>query len=460
MVGDPFDIARATGFFPYRGTEREYESKAAIFCDAENVARLLGEPGVAKRLNSWLEMNFTDTVRYAFADWTRYSDVGDALYIIEFNLIHVPDSLRDSTDCVMGSYIVDWLLKENETDTYVIISGDSIFSPIMQALQKQGKKVVLVSNPEITRPETIIRANQYEDIERFTPVAFPSISQPERDEDILRQYALRRLLETIVKIREKNKPTFPRYVEVMAKRWHPDVRFGRPGYYSWDETLTSAIFEEVIDYVGDGIARQIVPTEKAESMIDSLGDLESAIERFVVKIGKLYEEIQNTSLSVIETKADVWNIDLEKLGYKSFPEFLKVVEGRKLLRIERLNDETILKPVYTEEKIEEWYREITPNYFGSTANIPSSTYIRKTINFLYNNNLSLSKTEGFLRSRKSKRMYKAILEASDVPFIPPYDQLVLHSLLGLGKDVNNVVDILNKELKANGIKLKYPEVEI
>jgi hypothetical protein len=458
MYGDPFDTIGNRPIIPYFFNRRAEKPKAVIFCDAENVV-ILGEPGVAKSLDSWLEMKFDDTTRFAFADWTRYSDVGDALYIIKFDLIHVPDSLRDSTDCVMGSYIVDWLMRNSQTDAYVIISGDSIFAPIMQALQKQGKTVVLVSNPEDTRPETIIRADQYEDIGQFTPFDFSRLTQLERDEDILKQYTLRRLLETIAKIREDNKPTFPRYVEVMAKRWHPDVKFGRPGFYSWDEALITAIFDGLLGYDGEGIARQLVPTDQANSMIESLGDLESAINRFVTNLGKMYEEGQDTSISAIESKIDLWNIDLEKLGYEDSLDFIQVIEGRKLLRIEKSEDQIDLQPVYSEDRVEEWYREIAPSYFGSTANIPSSKYIRKTISFLYNNKLSLSKVERYLRSRKSKQMLKAILEASDVSFIPPYEQVVLYSLLGLGKDVSNVVDILNKEMKTRGITLVYPEEE-
>ncbi|NHI83565.1 MAG: NYN domain-containing protein [Candidatus Thorarchaeota archaeon] len=458
-----FDYFRWQGVPTYPLTQSD-KPRTAVFWDAENVSEITGAD-VVENFNTWLENDYDINAKFAFADWSGpYREVANALNRIGFDFIHVPDDLKDSTDYQMAAYMIDWLLRSPETSSYVIVSGDAGFALIMRALQKQGKKVTVVSNPVVTRPEYMIYADRYEDIDRFKPKALRI--DPLKDEkgkkltpDELKEVAVLRLLETIARLEGENRPTYDKYVKVMLSRYNPDISFGRPGSYNWEEAITESLFDGLIVHEGQGVTAQLKLTKKGAEMSEGRSaSVESALEKLGEIVETMYEKGQHTGMESVVHEVRKAKIDYVDFGFQKFGDFSRAAEGRNIIRIETKESSTpIIKPVYSEERARIWYETNLENYFGKGARIPQSRFVQRTIQFLYQYDAGFSKLESYLSDEKTQKSYDAILENSGVSFIPPYEKVLLTLLLGLGIDCQEALEIVNRELAPLGYELKCPE---
>jgi hypothetical protein len=103
-----------------------------------------------------------------------------------------------------------------------------------------------------------------------------------------------------------------------------------------------------------------------------------------------------------------------------------------------------------------WYKKNRTKYFGEGAKIPQPRFVQKTIQFLYQYDISFTKLESHLENDEIQKSYNAILETSGVSFIPPYEKVILSILLGLGQNCQKVLEIVNKEMAPLGYELKCP----
>jgi len=121
----------------------------ALYCDFENIA--LGArdanygafdiQGVLERL--LLKGNIV--VKKAYCDWERYKDFKAAMHEAAFELIEIPhvrQSGKNSADIRMVVDALDLCYTKSHVDTFVIISGDSDFSPLVSKLRENNKLVI------------------------------------------------------------------------------------------------------------------------------------------------------------------------------------------------------------------------------------------------------------------------------------------------------------------------------
>jgi uncharacterized protein (TIGR00288 family) len=121
----------------------------AVFIDFENIA--LGLRGradetfdVQKVLERLLEQGKVLTKR-AYADWSRFSSYTRPFHEAAIELIEIPrrvDSGKNSADIRMCVDAMDLCYAKEHIDTFVIVSGDSDFSPLVSKLRENGKRVI------------------------------------------------------------------------------------------------------------------------------------------------------------------------------------------------------------------------------------------------------------------------------------------------------------------------------
>jgi uncharacterized LabA/DUF88 family protein len=81
----------------------------------------------------------------AYCDWGRYSEFKRSLHEAAFELIEIPhvrQSGKNSADIRMVVDALDLCYTKGHVDTFVIISGDSDFSPLVSKLRENAKKVI------------------------------------------------------------------------------------------------------------------------------------------------------------------------------------------------------------------------------------------------------------------------------------------------------------------------------
>src|SRR5579871_1416073 len=120
----------------------------AIFIDFENLA--LGFPGrrdkfeIDRILERLVEKGKV-VVKKAYSDWSRFSGYTAALHEAAIELIEIPrrtQTGKNSADIRLCVDAMDLAYSKEHIDTFVIVSGDSDFSPLVSKLKELGKHVI------------------------------------------------------------------------------------------------------------------------------------------------------------------------------------------------------------------------------------------------------------------------------------------------------------------------------
>lgn len=121
----------------------------ALFCDFENVALGVEQAHYDKfdiaLVLERLLLKGSITVKKAYCDWERYKAFKSPMHQASFELIEVPhlrQSGKNSADIRMVVDALDLCYTKSHVDTFVIISGDSDFSPLVSKLRENNKTVI------------------------------------------------------------------------------------------------------------------------------------------------------------------------------------------------------------------------------------------------------------------------------------------------------------------------------
>lgn len=136
----------------------------ALFCDFENI--VLGVKDTKHPhfdIQSILErllLKGSIVVKKAYCDWDRYKDYKKAMHEAAFELIEIPhvrQSGKNSADIRMVVDALDLCYTKSHLDTFVILSGDSDFSPLVSKLRENNKHVIGIGVKDAT--SSLLSAN-------------------------------------------------------------------------------------------------------------------------------------------------------------------------------------------------------------------------------------------------------------------------------------------------------------
>jgi uncharacterized protein (TIGR00288 family) len=148
----------------------------AVFCDFENVALGVQDAKYDKfSIKTVLEkllVKGSIVVKKAYCDWERYKSYKAGMHEAAFELIEIPhvrQSGKNSADIRMVVDALDLCYTKAHVDTFVIISGDSDFSPLVSKLRENNKRVIGVGVKASTSDLLIKNCDEfifYDDLER------------------------------------------------------------------------------------------------------------------------------------------------------------------------------------------------------------------------------------------------------------------------------------------------------
>lgn len=125
------------------------DKNLALYCDFENIALGVRDAKYKKfNIEHVLErllVKGSIVVKKAYCDWQRYKDFKSSMHEASFELIdipHVRQSGKNSADIRMVVDALDLCYTKSHVDTFVIISGDSDFSPLVSKLRENAKTVI------------------------------------------------------------------------------------------------------------------------------------------------------------------------------------------------------------------------------------------------------------------------------------------------------------------------------
>ena len=148
----------------------------AVFCDFENVALGVRDAKYEKfdigRVLEKLLLKGSIVVKKAYCDWDRYKEFKAGMHSAAFELIEIPhrsQSGKNSADIRMVVDALDLCYTKQHVDTFVIVSGDSDFSPLVSKLRENAKNVIGVGVKNSSSDLLIANCDEfiyYDDLER------------------------------------------------------------------------------------------------------------------------------------------------------------------------------------------------------------------------------------------------------------------------------------------------------
>ncbi|MDP3842600.1 MAG: NYN domain-containing protein [Oxalobacteraceae bacterium] len=240
----------------------------ALFCDFENVALGVRDAKFPqfdiRKVLERLLLKGSIVVKKAYCDWDRYKEFKGAMHEAAFELIEIPHlrmSGKNSADIRMVVDALDLCYTKAHVDAFVIISGDSDFSPLVSKLRENNKYVIGIGVKSSTSDLLSANCDEfifYDDLVRDAkpkrkPVekkpalkaagndkAKPAVVKPEDDK---RQEALDFIIETIEALiaeRGEEEKLWGSMVKQTMKRRRPGFTESAYGYRSFRELVEDA----------------------------------------------------------------------------------------------------------------------------------------------------------------------------------------------------------------------------
>ncbi len=231
----------------------EGERTLAVFIDFENIA--LGFKGkkdkrfdIQKVLERLVEKGKI-IVKKAYADWADYAEYKKPFHEAAIELIEIPKrsvSGKNSADIRLVVDSIDLCYSKEHIDTFVIVSGDSDFSPLVSKLKENGKRVIGLGMKESSSHLLIDNCDEfiyYEDLER--PVGTP----PKIEQDLPKQKkeAFQLLVDSVVAlVRENKEVLWSSLIKETMKRKKPSFNESYHGYRTFSDLLEDAEKEGIV----------------------------------------------------------------------------------------------------------------------------------------------------------------------------------------------------------------------
>jgi uncharacterized protein (TIGR00288 family) len=140
----------------------------ALFCDFENVALGVRDAKYdkfdIKPVLERLLLKGSIVVKKAYCDWDRYKAFKATMHEANFELIEIPhvrQSGKNSADIRLVVDALDLCYTKSHVDTFVIISGDSDFSPLVSKLRENAKHVIGVGVKQSTSDLLIANCDEF-----------------------------------------------------------------------------------------------------------------------------------------------------------------------------------------------------------------------------------------------------------------------------------------------------------
>jgi uncharacterized protein (TIGR00288 family) len=260
----------------------------AVFCDFENVALGVREAkydrfDISKVLERLL-LKGSIVVKKAYCDWDRYKEFKAPMHQASFELIEIPHvrmSGKNSADIRMVVDALDLCYTKSHVDTFVIVSGDSDFSPLVSKLRENDKTVIGVGVKKSTSDLLVAACDEfiyYDDLvreqkRRQEPArkkteakAAPSTSGDKSASADKRQEALDLVLETVEALADERgaeETIWGSMVKQALKRRNPGFNERYYGFGSFNELLEEARTRNLVELERDeksgGYAVRAVP---------------------------------------------------------------------------------------------------------------------------------------------------------------------------------------------------------
>ncbi len=226
-------------------------NNVAILWDIENVAPSSGQSSIlVDGLISYCETIGNKSYMLAVGDWNHSTkNLPENLAAKGFELIYLPRNdekgkrTKNSVDFVLVLKATEMIFQYPHIDTYIILTGDVDFRPLLQILKKHGKRIIVIYNPNTISERLLEFADDYRSYLDLMPDETEDESENNLEEKVdgfNEQQSFELLLEAIEQMKSNKKVPTPGSVKVRMKMINDNFTGNVVGYSNWLDFITSA----------------------------------------------------------------------------------------------------------------------------------------------------------------------------------------------------------------------------
>src|SRR3954468_5034741 len=243
-------------------TTPDSEATMPVYLDLENMARGAKDAQFPafdiRKILERLLLRGHIVVKKAYCDFDRYKEFKRGLHEAAFEMIEIPgrgQAGKNSADIRMVVDALDLCYTKSHVDTFVIISGDSDFSPLVSKLRENAKTVIgvgvkkstsdlFISNcDEFIYYDDLVRGEQAKKRRPSAPTATASKAPPVKANSLSGDRALDLLSRTVDALRSERGEDYPirgSLVKQAIKRQNPGFNERAHGFRAFNELLLEA----------------------------------------------------------------------------------------------------------------------------------------------------------------------------------------------------------------------------
>ncbi len=245
----------------------------ALFCDFENIALGVRDANYAQfdisKVLERLLLKGNIVVKKAYCDWERYKEFKPTMHEASFEMIEIPHvrlSGKNSADIRMVVDALDLCYTKEHLDTFVILSGDSDFSPLVSKLRENDKIVIGIGVKNSTSELLIANCDEfiyYDDLVRRPPARkkeapreqarkpvkgpSPKAAKPGEDKKQEAWDLIVQTYEALVEERGEGEKIWSSMLKQTLKRRRPGFSESYYGFRSFGQLLEEAQAQGILD---------------------------------------------------------------------------------------------------------------------------------------------------------------------------------------------------------------------
>lgn len=226
----------------------ERDQSLAVFIDFDNMA--LGykkkteiDFDIGEVLGRLVEKGKV-IVKKAYADWGRYPKHKRQFHEAAIELIEIPKrgmTGKNSADIRLVVDALDLCYSKDHIDTFVVVSGDSDFSPLISKLKENGKYTIGLGMKDSTSELLLNNCDEFIYYEELKPPPPPERKSTTVQVPKAKQKVFQLLVDSVTALLRENKPIlYSSMVKDTMKRKQPSFNESSHGYRTFSELLEDA----------------------------------------------------------------------------------------------------------------------------------------------------------------------------------------------------------------------------
>lgn len=309
----------------------------ALFWDIENVTPASSDTLFIEGLDEYAEGLGRVVASFAYANWAehKYQRLCEPLSKRQFKMVHAwrKKNGKNSADMLLVSDAMELLQFYPHIDTYILITSDSDFRPLLLSLRKSGKKVYVVYDIRKTSQDLLSLADSFIDYREMLAPASEEDEEDEQEEAPKRprEYWFDRLAEAADLIAAQDKTASFGAVKTKMKMLNSDFNENDLGFKRFSHFVNAAAKAGYISLSQDDSSRTIEPGSGSRK--EQRDGLQAALQTLAETLKKLDGSSKREfhSFTQIGSSPAFRDLNLKALGFSKLKRFIRSAEARGLV---------------------------------------------------------------------------------------------------------------------------------